>query len=139
MTSKSMEEFSLRNESRLLESLPKEKGVYAIKFKKNFCRFKGKSDIMYFGSTTNENGGLRTRIRFYFHPQKGQETNIRMHEKLEHYQHHPSNFQISWFRMKGKKKNGKKDGNIKDKEKKLLNEYEEKHLELPPWNRSGRK
>lgn len=131
------EEFSLKNESRLLEKLPLKKGVYAIKFRKNFGRFSKKSDIMYFGSTKDKNGGLRRRIRFYFHPGGTQETSIRIHNKLKKYRLRPSDFWISWIPMKGKKKDGKKDNNIKDKEKKLLNKYEEVHGELPPWNRSA--
>ncbi len=88
---------------------------------------------MYFGSTINENGGLRTRIGFYFHPGKTQGTSIRIHNKLKKYRNSPLNFQISWIPIKGKNK----DSNIKNIEKELLNKYEEEHGELPSWNRSG--
>jgi len=59
-------QFSESNKGNLIKKLPIDKGVYVIKFKKEFCRFKEKSDIVYIGSTKC-NGGLKKRISLYFY------------------------------------------------------------------------
>ena len=117
-------EFSIRNEHRLLRSVPQEKGVYVIKYEHHFGRFKGKSDIMYFGSSQDEKGGLRRRIRFFFHPGKTQKTSKRIHEWMKRI----NRFEISFITRCGGKKPRKLETH-------LLAEYEKRHREFPPWNR----
>ena len=117
-------EFSIRNEDRLLRSVPREKGVYVIKYERQFERFKGKSDIMYFGSSEDKKHGLRRRIRFFFHPGKTQTTSKRINEWMNTI----NGFEISFItRCKRKKP--------RTLETHLIAEYGKKHGEFPPWNR----
>ena len=76
-------EFSKKNGAKLLESLPRQKSVYAIKYETAFGRFKGKSDLMYFGSSADKIRGLRGRIRSYFKPGKTQKTSRRINKLLK--------------------------------------------------------
>jgi hypothetical protein len=46
--------FNRKNESALLSSLPSSPGVYAIRCSKDYTRRVGRSDILYFGSATNQ-------------------------------------------------------------------------------------
>ena len=117
-------EFSIRNEHRLLRSVPQEKGVYVIKYERHFGRFRGKSDIMYFGSSEDKKHGLRRRIRFFFHPGKTQTTSKRINEWMNT----SNGFELSFItRCKRKKPRALEAG--------LRTKYEEEHGEFPPWNR----
>jgi len=119
-------EFSIKNADRLLHWLPREKGVYVIRYKNHFGRFKGKSDIMYLGSSVEENDGLRRRIRFFFKPGKSQKTSKRINKWLRTIQ----GFEISYITVsKGKK--------AREIEAKLREEYGRRHGEFPPWNRNA--
>ena len=116
--------FSLEKETELLDSLPKKKGVYVIKYERAFGRFKGKSDIMGFGSSIGKKGGLRRRIRFYFHPGERQRKNTR----ICHWLGKTRGLYISWVTKVSDKR-------ITDLEHKLRKDYEKEHGELPPWDR----
>ena len=117
--------FSVKDQKRVLHSLPKKEGIYAIRYRKLFCRFKGKSDIMYLGSSMNKTSGLQGRIRFFFKPYKEQKTSLRINKILKSIDGLEIAFSAN---PKGK--------NFRCLEKKLLQRYEKTHGELPPWNRS---
>ena len=117
-------EFSIPNEDKLLRSVPREKGVYVIKYKRSFGRFLGKSDIMYFGSSEEKKRGLRGRIRSFFHPGKTQETSQRINEWMKA----TNGLAISFITRCGRKK-------PRELETELRAEYAKKHGEFPPWNR----
>jgi hypothetical protein len=54
--------FSLDTECKLVSSLPRRFGVYAIRSKKPLARFQGRTDLAYIGRAANSNG-LKGRIR----------------------------------------------------------------------------
>ena len=112
-------------EDALLTVLPKQMGVYVIRDSKNFGRYKGESDIVYIGSTVSS-GGLKRRIRLYFHPGQTQHTSQRIHKMLR--QIHT--LEISWIcSLSGV--------DARRIEKKLLTQYHSDHFELPPFNRQA--
>src|SRR6266581_5876214 len=71
----------LAEEDRLMGALPSCFGVYAFVFPEQQVRRTGTSDIAYIGSAKNQ-GGLRHRIRGYFHPGYDNRTNIRMQQHM---------------------------------------------------------
>lgn len=105
-----------------IDELPKSKGLYAFVLDTDFCRMKGKSDILYIGKTSNKKG-IRQRIRWYLKPTKEQETNIRIKKFID-----SRNGKVKLF--------FKVCNNERIEEKKLLYEYLKQHDELPPLNRS---
>jgi len=115
--------FSTETQNQLIPALPSKIGVYVIKYKSEFGRFIGESDIVYIGSTTNK-GGLKARIRQYFHPGPTQLTNIRINEMLSR----KIGFSIS-FKTTFTKEEARETENL------LLGMYYQDHLELPPQNR----
>jgi len=117
--------FSLLEESVVLENLPKHIGVYAIRDKTGFGRYRGTSDLVYFGSAINQNG-LRQRIRLYFHPGPTQQTSQRIHRILEEI----TTLQIAWVLSSEKEE-------AKSLETQLLAKYCDDHMELTPFNRQG--
>jgi excinuclease UvrABC nuclease subunit len=73
--------FTSDTEPTVLANLPSAMGVYVILLGKHaICRL-GASDIAYIGKATNR-GGLRGRVRQYFHPGPTQSTNIAMRSRL---------------------------------------------------------
>lgn len=122
---RSWRSFSLSDEKNLLDSLPRQMGVYAIRDTFHFGRYRGDSDIVYFGSTINSDG-LRRRIRFYFHPGPSQHTSQRIRKILDQI----PTLQIAWIQSEMPKE-------ARSLEKTLLARYFNEHLELPPFNRQG--
>lgn len=117
-------EFSIRNERGLLDLIPQKTGVYVIRYKSYFGRFRGKSDIMYFGSSEDKKHGLRRRIRFFFHPGKTQTTSKRINEWMNTI----NGFELSFITRCKRKKPRALETDLRTK-------YEEEHGEFPPWNR----
>src|ERR1039457_4116839 len=73
--------FTSDTEPTVLANLPSAMGVYVILLGKHaICRL-GASDIAYIGKATNR-GGLRGRVRQYFHPGPTQSPNIAMRSRL---------------------------------------------------------
>lgn len=107
-----------------IANAPQQKGVYVIR-KANgqlFDRIRGKSDILYIGSTEGK-GGLKKRLQGYFqHSAKG--TNLRVQEIAAKYK-----MEIAWC--------------VCDKpynfETNLNQQYQKDHDQLPPLNRQGRR
>lgn len=118
--------FNMNNKRRILDILPYSRGVYVIKNKGTFGRFKGKSDIIYIGSSISKNDGLRGRISFYFNPGSTQETSKRIHDLLK-----KTNSLAIAFVVRSQGTEAKK------LEKKLRCKYEIEHGELPPLNRNA--
>jgi excinuclease UvrABC nuclease subunit len=115
--------FNERNESVLLTNLPSRPGVYAIRCCKDYSRRIGSSDILYFGSATNQQG-LKHRLRQYFHPGPSQRTNIRILALVGDC----SDYEVSIVQT----------DSIPDAtmlEATLLEKYESEHGELPPENK----
>jgi excinuclease UvrABC nuclease subunit len=73
--------FACATERELLASLPELPGVYVVVLAEPAPRIIGRSDIAYIGKATNR-GGLRGRVRQYFHPGPTQSTNLRMNERI---------------------------------------------------------
>lgn len=116
--------FSAANEHRILGELPTKPGVYAIVLSAyKACRY-GSSDIGYIGRATNR-GGLRGRVRQYFHPGPTQSTNIIMRVRLS-----DSNLSLRFgFIVTNNTAEAKR------LESDLLLEFEAQHGQLPPYNR----
>jgi hypothetical protein len=106
-----------------MAALPTCFGVYAFVFPDQQVRRIGTSDIAYVGSAKNQ-GGLRRRIRMYFHPGYDNRTNIRMQQ---HMRENPA-------LMIGCGDAGSKD-RAKLLESDLLLRFEREHGELPPFNK----
>lgn len=117
--------FSRIGEKGLLSALPEESGVYAIRCCREYGRVSGTSDILYFGSATNQRG-LRGRVRQYFHPGPSQRTNRRILKLVGEC----SDFEISFVLTACPE-------DAKRLETTLLETYESEHGELPPENRRG--
>lgn len=117
-------EFSMQNKTGLLQILPRQKGVYVIRYKKSFGRFKGKSDIVYFGSSINKIGGLRKRIWSYFSP--GKTFGMRRKKK---WIKEVGKLEFSFLVMTDNEK-------IRGLERALRMRYQQDHLEFPPLNRN---
>lgn len=112
---------SLSAEKALLASLPARTGVYAIRCSNPVRNF-GPSDLAYFGKATNA-GGLKTRIRQYFHPGYGNGTSIRIRGEFSVC----TDFQLSWVEFP-------RDQAV-NIETLLIASYEKAHGVLPPWNK----
>ena len=116
--------FDLDKFEHFREQLPKKCGVYVFRYYCSFRRLRGKSDILYIGSSIGEMG-LRVRFRSYAKPGVTQETSKRINRLLKRY----PKTQIA-FVTKGKK-------DWRKFESSLLEIYASDHDELPPWNRKG--
>ena len=116
-------EFSLTNKQEVLEKAGNQIGNYVIRYGKgNFCRFRGYSDILYIGKSTDDQHGMRTRVSSYFKPGSTQWTNKRTHSFLEKQLPMEISFKIH--------------PNPKEFETQLLEQYLNDHDELPPFNRT---
>ncbi|WP_017980964.1 GIY-YIG nuclease family protein [Methanocaldococcus villosus] len=104
------------------EDIPEKPGVYVLRLNKTFGRLIGKSDILYIGSTKN----LRRRIWENYieggENQKG--TAKRIHDYLTK-KGYLNEVEVSWVIHE----------NYREVERKLREDYENDHHELPPWNR----
>jgi hypothetical protein len=116
--------FSTASERDLLAGLPAAKGVYVIIITDPQPRQRGISDIGYIGRAGN-NGGLRGRVRQYFHPGPTQSTNIAMGRRISD----PTLALRLGFLVTGTTTAAKR------LESDLLLEFEAQHGELPPYNR----
>ena len=107
-------------------NLPMEPGIYVFRFRKEFPRLRGETDILYIGST-RDNGVLHDAIARYLVSDATQTTNWRINSLLtnERYQ---NKVEIAWSRLQE---------NANTEKQKLLTNFEESHDELPPWNRSN--
>ncbi|TET42704.1 MAG: GIY-YIG nuclease family protein [Dehalococcoidia bacterium] len=114
----------MESESQLLGKTPDSDGVYIIRSSQPFGRFRGESDTVYVGSSANAQGGLKRRIRFFFHPGPSQHTSKRIKALLDL----GGKLQISFHTCTAQK--------ARSLEKEILKEYVREHLELPPYNRS---
>lgn len=107
-----------------IASAPQQKGVYVIRKAKGqlLDRIRGKSDILYIGSTEGKRG-LKKRLQGYFqHSAKG--TNLRVQKIAAKYE-----LEIAWC--------------VCDKpynsETTLNQQYQKDHDQLPPLNRQGKR
>lgn len=117
--------FAPQSEGTLIPSLPAARGVYVIRSKQSFGRFIGEADIVYIGSATNK-GGLKQRIRQYFHPGPTQWTNRRILDLIKW----ADDFELSFVECETA-------NNATNMEKRLLDQYYAEHGEFPPQNRRG--
>ena len=110
-------------DEKIIRHVPKHPGVYVIRNSQGRCfgRLKGKSDILYIGSTQAKNG-LRQRLQQYLHPGPTQWTNRRINQLVEKYQ-----MEVSWS-LSSEPRNF---------EHQLLKKYLNDHDELPPLNHAG--
>ncbi len=93
-----------------------------IRARTPFSRAAGKSDVLYIGSATNQNG-LRGRLQQYFSPGPTQRTNQRLMERCG-----DSDYDIG-FVVTGS------SSDALGLEAQLLQSYVDEHHELPPENR----
>ena len=112
-----------------LEKVPKEKGVYQLRTNKKFERLKGETDILYIGC-----GDLYDRLTCFEeldNTEKDKSWKHDVRKRLREY--------LKYMKKKGK--NVKIEfryhitGEYEDKENKLLDEFENEHLEYPPFNK----
>ena len=115
--------FNCANEASLLPQVPAQPGAYAIRSASPYQRRIGTSDILYFGSATNEKG-LKHRLRQYFHPGPTQRTNIRILALVGD----SDAYEIAVSPTTSVPE-------AKYLEAKLLAAYEAEHGELPPENK----
>jgi len=106
----------------LKQKIPKEPWVYAFRLNRYLEMLKGKSDILYIGSSKD----LQKRIIKNYLKGVGGQTTKRIHNCL----------------IERKYKNFievglKSTKDYKNLEKKLLDKFEKDHDQLPPWNRQG--
>jgi len=113
----------MEEESQLLGKIPDSSGVYIISSPQPFGRYRGESDVVYVGSSANAQGGLKRRIRFFFHPGPSQYTSKRIKALLDL----GEKLEISFHTCTALK--------ARSLEKEILQEYVREHLELPPYNR----
>lgn len=116
--------FSVATEHNILGGLPIASGVYAIVLSANKVCRRGSSDIGYISRAINQ-GGLRGRIRQYFHPGPTQTTNIIMKERLSD---STLSLRLGYIITAAK-------AEAKRLESDLLLEFETQHGQLPPYNR----
>lgn len=109
-------------ERELLATLPASPGVYVIARSSEVGRLRGASDILYIGMT-KASGGLRQRIRQYFHPGPTQTTNLRINRLL----HESSDLVLGVRSLSPGEASAEEDG--------LLARFEREHGELPSHNR----
>ncbi len=115
----------LAHEQALIATLPRQFGVYVIRRNQPIGRFQGQSDIAYIGKAANA-GGLRERIRQYFHPGPTQPTNWRVLNLVIN----GAGFELAFVTCNTAQA-------AKDLDSQLLIQYDAAHLELPPLNRQG--
>lgn len=115
-------EFSRIGEKVLLQRVSEQFGTYVLRQPRPRERSRGESDILYIGSATNR-GGLRMRLRQYFHPGSTQWTNKRVLAFLGERR----DISVSWTIMN--------DVTSARGLEKRLRLYESDHFELPPLNR----
>jgi excinuclease UvrABC nuclease subunit len=108
-----------------VEKAPRKPGVYILRKAHGlvFGRLRGKSDILYIGSTEAQSG-LKHRLKQYFHPGPTQWTNKRINKLLEKYE-----MEIAWCPCD-------EPSNL---EHQLLTQYLEEHDELPPLNHATKR
>jgi hypothetical protein len=103
-------------------------GVYAFRLTSNFGRLRGASSILYIGKCDQNRkkekrpSGLWYRLKNYKQNNPGSSTRLKEIEK----EFRSSNVEYSYVVCE----------NPHEIEKKLLDNYERQHLELPPLNRS---
>jgi hypothetical protein len=110
------------NLGNLKQKIPKEPGIYVFRLNRALDKLKGKSDILYIGSSKN----LQKRLIKNYLKGWGGLTTKRIHEYL----------------IKRNYRNYVEVGckvarNYRDMEKKLLMKFDRDHDELPSWNRQG--
>lgn len=115
--------FNRKGERALLSLLPREPGVYALKFCRDYPRRIGNSDLLYIGVATN-NEGIRKRLYQYFHPGPTQRTNKRILALVADNEDFEVAFAIA-----------RSVPEAKMLEATLLENYETDHGELPPENK----
>jgi hypothetical protein len=121
---RSKEAFACTSEQELLELLPTSPGVYVVFLAKPEARHIGHSDVAYIGTATNV-GGLRGRLRQYFHPGVSQSTNIAMRKRLSVVD---CSLQITWVTSESSEFATRLESD-------LLIQFDRDHGELPPFNR----
>jgi len=103
-----------------LVDIPRKSGAYILRLNRSFGRLVGESDILYIGSTFN----LNQRFIENYLGGRGGETTQRIHNYLIE-KGYMDKVEVSWILTK----------DYSRIEKKLREQYEEEHHELPPWNR----
>ena len=106
-----------KNKGTSISPIP---GIYVFKLNKVFGRLQKMSDILYIGSTDN----LYRRIYGNYIRGSGGGTTQRIYTYLNNLKY-LNKTEVSYI----------PSNNPKYIEKKLLDEYEKDHHELPPWNR----
>jgi hypothetical protein len=115
--------FEPSQERALLNHLPTEQGVYVIisHVPKNYLV--GHSDILYFGKAANESGGIRQRVRQYFHPGWDNRTSLRNNEFMKEHEGLSIGYLLADKSM------------VKHIEEKLIAEFKASHGTRPFLNR----
>jgi len=116
--------FTLVEQPRLIGELPQSDGVYVIRSSRSFGRYRGESDIVYVGSSTNATGGLKGRAKFFFRPGRSQYTSLRIKALLDRAEELEISFRVCLAIE------------ARSLEKGILKQYVDDHWELPPYNRS---
>ena len=124
MNSKDLEKYGFKNwipfTNISLVDIPRKSGAYILRLNRSFGRLVGESDILYIGSTFN----LNQRFIENYLGGRGGETTQRIHNYLIE-KGYMDKVEVSWILTK----------DYSRIEKKLREQYEEEHHELPPWNR----
>jgi hypothetical protein len=120
---KGVSEWHLFNKETV-KSASKQSGIYIFRMAQSKCfgRLKGKTDILYIGSTEGKHG-LRERLQQYLRPGPTQWTNKRIHAMAKKY-----DMEIAWCLC----------GEASNLELQLLHRYIEDHDELPPLNHASK-
>ena len=110
---------------KVVQNVPKQKGIYVLRKARGrpFGRLRGQSDLMYIGSTEAQ-GGLKQRMRQYWHPGPTQWTNKRIKGISKKHE-----MEVAWCLCD-------EPGNL---EHELLHKYLKGHDELPPLNHATKR
>lgn len=109
-------------------------GVYAFRLKSEFVRLKGTSKVLYIGMCNqnpklNRRPGLWHRLKNYTQKNNGSSERLKNIEEV----FGKSNIEYSYVICMSPYATGESPREV---EKALLYDYYEKHIELPPMNRS---
>ena len=113
---------SLTSEISLLSSLPSNKvGIYIVRFAAPQALRLGQSDLAYIGKATNS-GGLKQRVRQYYHPGHRNATSLRLQANIQSHQVELAHICLT---------TADRSAVV---EAALLHGFREQHGQLPPWN-----
>lgn len=129
MNSEGLEGFSTWTDwtSGTVEQAPMKPGVYAFRFAhaEQIRRLKGESDIVYIGATRKGRATLRDRLKRHLRPRKDMKgTGVRLLRVVTE----AGSLEIAWREFQN-------HYDAQWKERELLAQFADDHIELPPLNR----